>query len=166
MSATGGWFFTFPGAGKQLTFKSPNFGDFCLETSAEFQSPTPPPNSSTYSQASAPNCPKTLTAKPTFSLAPTSSTSTAAHAANSTIGQAKRRLAVRAGEHGKEGSNVSDHLAECGQAFDRTKFEIAASNLKGRQAREKYESLLIKDLYRKGLAMNTCETSRHLTIFN
>ena len=82
------------------------------------------------------------------------------------IGETKRRLAKRAAEHEQQASKISDHLARCGQAFDKSRFEVVARNLKGSDARKKYETLMIRDLYRKGLAMNVCETSKYLKIFS
>ena len=82
------------------------------------------------------------------------------------IGETKRRLATRAKEHGQDSSPMSNHLAKCGQAFDKSRFEVIARNLKGSNARKKYETLMIKDLYRRGLAMNICETSRCLKVFS
>ena len=82
------------------------------------------------------------------------------------IGETKRRLATRAKEHGQPDSKISDHLAECGKEFDMLRFEVVARNLKGSDARKKYETLMIRDLYRKGLAMNVCETSKYLKIFS
>ena len=82
------------------------------------------------------------------------------------IGETMRRLATRANEHGQDSSKMSEHLAKCGQAFDKSRFEVIARNLKGSDARKKYETLMIRDLYRKGLAMNICETSKCLKVFS
>ena len=80
------------------------------------------------------------------------------------IGETMRRLATRAAEHGDPESKISSHLHVCGQDFDMTRFEVIARNLKGWDARKKYETLYIRDLYKKGLAMNTCESSKNLCV--
>ena len=81
------------------------------------------------------------------------------------IGETLRRLAVRAGEHSKKSSPMSEHLAECGKIFDENRFTIMARNLKGMTARKKYETMMIKWYSKQGTLMNICEVSRNPTLF-
>jgi len=81
------------------------------------------------------------------------------------IGETLRRLAIRAGEHSKSNSPMSEHLAECGEVFDENNFTIMARNLKGMTARKKYETMMIKWYSKQGILMNICEISRNPTLF-
>ena len=81
------------------------------------------------------------------------------------IGETKRRLCLRAKEHGRKSSPMSGHLAKCGADFDPDGFKIVTRGLKGSTARKKYETLYIKFFSRINKTMNICEVSRDLTMF-
>ena len=82
------------------------------------------------------------------------------------IGETKRRLAVRAGEHAKQKSPMMDHIRECDDAeFSLTKFSIIAKRLRGREARKRYESIYIRYYDRHTKTINVCKSSRQLLIF-
>lgn len=81
------------------------------------------------------------------------------------VGETMRRLEIRIKEHQTKKSSIQLHLNECGSVFDRGKFSVLAKGLKGKLSRKKYETLFIKFYMRRDRCMNTCETSRNLTIF-
>ena len=81
------------------------------------------------------------------------------------IGETKRRLCLRAKEHGRKSSPMSGHLSKCGADFDPDGFKIVTRGLKGSTARKKYETLYIKFFSRINKTMNICEVSRDLTMF-
>lgn len=81
------------------------------------------------------------------------------------IGETMRRLDIRMKEHEKKKSSIQEHLKTCGEIFDRGKFSVVASGLKGKLSRKKYETLYIKYYMKRGSCMNTCEVSRNLSVF-
>ena len=85
------------------------------------------------------------------------------------IGETKRRLQIRANEHGrntvKSRSPMMTHINECGAIFDRGRFSVLAYGLRGTLSRKKYETMIIKHYKKYNSCMNICDTSRSMSIF-
>jgi len=60
------------------------------------------------------------------------------------IGETKRRLVIRAKEHGQKGSPLMEHLTACGEKFCMDNFDVVAKRLYGRESRKRYETLYIR----------------------
>ena len=83
------------------------------------------------------------------------------------IGETGRRLCIRVGEHNGKSSQMKKHLLECNHNFNKNRFNILATNFKGKNQniRKKYETMVIQYIEKNERLMNICKGSRKLGLF-